>query len=94
VVTTHLVREKDVVMELRRGRLHVLLDNTDVGSSEVHDTIEPWHHAVQVKACRYTSARYPFDAAERESVNRRCNGAEYGSPSAASSNVCALDQLP
>ncbi len=77
--TLHLVREKSVVMELRRGTFHVLLDGNDVGSIDMHGTIEvpiePGHHTLQVKAGRYTSHRHPFDAADGETVNFRCNGA-------------------
>jgi hypothetical protein len=77
--TLHLVREKGAVMELRRGTFHVLLDNTDVGSIDMHDTIEvpivPGHHTLQVKAGRYTSGRHPCDAADGETVLFRCNGA-------------------
>ena len=66
-------------MELRRGPFHVLLDGNDVGSIDRHQTIEvpvePGHHTLQVKAGRYTSGRRPFDTADGEIVNFRCNGA-------------------
>ena len=77
--TLHLLREKSVVMELRRGTFRVLIDGSDVGTIDMHDTIEvpiePGHHTIQVKAGRYTSGRHSFDAAEGETVNFRCNGA-------------------
>jgi hypothetical protein len=64
--TLHLVREKGIVIELRRSKFHVLLDNTDVGTIDMHDTIEapikPGRHTLQIKAGRYTSGRHPFDA--------------------------------
>ena len=57
-------------MELRRGTFHVLLDNTDVGSIDTHNTIEvpiePGHHTpsedrnVEVKAGRYISGDTPL----------------------------------
>jgi hypothetical protein len=77
--TLQLVRERGVVMELRRGTFRVLLDDNDVGSIDSHQTIEvpiePGHHTLQVKAGRYTSGRSPFDAADGEIVNFRCSGA-------------------
>jgi hypothetical protein len=78
-VTLHLVREKSVVMELRRGPFRVLLDGSDVGGIDMHDTIEvpieAGHHTLQVKAGRYTSGRHSFDATEGETVSFRCSGA-------------------
>jgi energy-coupling factor transporter ATP-binding protein EcfA2 len=77
--TLQLVRETGSLMELRRGPFHVLLDGNDVGSIDRHQTIEvpvePGHHTLQVKAGRYTSGRRPFDTADGEIVNFRCNGA-------------------
>lgn len=73
--TLQLVREKGGLMELRRGRFHVLLDGNDVGSIDRHQTIEPGHHTLQVKTGRYTSGRRPFDTADGEIVHFRCNGA-------------------
>ena len=77
--TLQLVRETGGLMELRRGPFHVLLDGNDVGSIDRHQTIEvpvePGHHTLQVKAGRYTSGRRPFDTADGEIVNFRCNGA-------------------
>jgi len=76
----HLVREITMVMELRRGTFHVLLDDDDIGSIDTHQTteypIEPGHHTLQVKAGRYTSRTRTFDAADGEIVNFRCNGAQ------------------
>jgi hypothetical protein len=75
----HLVREKGVVMELRRGPFRVLLDGGDVGEIDMHDTvevpIEAGHHTLQVKAGRDTSGRRSFDAADGETVSFRCSGA-------------------
>jgi hypothetical protein len=74
-----LVREKNFVMELRRGTFQVLLDGNDIGSIESHQTIdepiEPGHHTLQVKTGRYTSGRHSFDAADGQIVNFRCSGA-------------------
>ena len=79
VTTLQLVREKNLVMELRRDTFRVLLDGNDVGSIDSHQTIEvpiePGHHTLQVKTGRYTSGPRPFDAADGEIVNFRCNGA-------------------
>ncbi|MGH9105142.1 MAG: hypothetical protein ACRDZX_04765 [Acidimicrobiales bacterium] len=81
--TLHLVREKSLAMgfwpiaELRRGTFHVLLDGNDVGSIDMHGTIdvsiEPGHHTLQVKDGRSTSSRRSFDAADGAIVNFRCN---------------------
>jgi hypothetical protein len=77
--TLQLVREIAFGIELRRGTFHVLLDGNDVGSIELHQTVEvpvePGHHTLQVKAGRYSSRRRPFDAADGETVNFRCSGA-------------------
>lgn len=77
--TLHLIRETSGLMELRRGPFHVVLDGNDVGSIDRHQAIElpvePGHHTLQVKTGRYTSRRRPFDAADGEIVNFRCNGA-------------------
>lgn len=66
-------------MELRRGTFRVLLDGDDVGSIDRHQTIEvpiePGHHTLKVEAGRYSSGRRPFDTADGEIVNFRCNGA-------------------
>jgi len=63
----------------RRGTFHVLLDDNDVASIEWNQTIEvpvePGHHILHIKAGRYTSRRHPFDTADEEIVNFRCNGA-------------------
>jgi hypothetical protein len=75
--TLHLVREKSTVMELRRGTFRVLVDGNDVGSIDMHGTIEvpiaPGHHTLQVKDDRSTSSRRSFDAADGAIVNFRCN---------------------
>lgn len=76
--TLQLVRE-GAGFELRRGTFHVLLDTDDVASIEWKQTIEvpiePGHHTLQIKAGRYTSRIHPFDTADGEIVNFRCNGA-------------------
>jgi hypothetical protein len=77
--TLNLVRERGIVMELRRGTFRVLLDGKDVGSVDMHGTVEvpvePGQHTLQVKDGRYTSSRCSFDAADGSIVNFRCNGA-------------------
>ncbi len=70
--TLQLLRETNLVMELRRGTFDVVVDGKGVGSIDSHQTIEvpiePGHHTLQVKAGRYTSGRLPFDAADGEIV--------------------------
>ena len=77
--TLQLLRETNLVMELRRGTFDVVVDGKGVGSIDSHQMIEvpiePGHHTLQVKAGRYTSGRLPFDAADGEIVNFRCSGA-------------------
>jgi hypothetical protein len=77
--TLHLVRERNFAIELRRGTFRVLLDGNDIGSIDMHQTIEvpiePGHHTLQVKTGRYTSGRHSFDAVDGETVSFRCNGA-------------------
>jgi hypothetical protein len=79
VATLQLVREQNLVMELRRGTFRILLDGNDVGSIDSHQTIEvpiePGHHTLQVKTGRYTSGLHSFDAADAETINFRCSGA-------------------
>ena len=79
VATLRLVREQNLVMELRRGTFRIVLDGNDVGSIDSHQTIEvpiePGHHTLQVKTGRYTSGLHPFDAADGETDNFRCSGA-------------------
>lgn len=75
--TLHLVREKSTVMELRRGTFQVLLDGTNIGSIDMHGsidvTIEPGRHTLQVKDGRSTSSRRSFEAADGAIVSFRCN---------------------
>lgn len=75
--TLHLEREKGIVMELRRGKFDVLLDGSDVGSIDMHGTIEvpisPGRHTLQVKDGRSTSSLRSFDAVDGVIVNFRCN---------------------
>ena len=71
--TLHLVREKSTVMELRRGTFHVLLDENDVGSIDMHGTIdvpiEQGRHTLQLKDGRSTSSRRSFEAADGAIIN-------------------------
>lgn len=77
--TLQLVRGKSVVMELRRGPFQVLLDGDNIGSIDMHGSIEvpidPGRHTLQVKTGRYTSLRRSFDATDGSTVNFRCSGA-------------------
>ncbi len=57
----------------------ITLDGTTVGSIDRHGTfettIEPGHHALQVRAGRYTSGAESFTVTDGGAVNFRCNGA-------------------
>lgn len=76
--TLKLVRE-GFGIELRRGTFHVLLDGSDVGMIERHETvdvpIEPGHHTLRIKAGRPVSRRLSFEAGDGEVVHFRCHGA-------------------
>lgn len=77
--TLQLVREENLVMELRCGPFRVVLDGEDVGSIDMHDKIEvpieAGHYTLQVKAGRHTSGRHSFDATDGETVSFRCSRA-------------------
>lgn len=76
---TLMVKRDSQIMELRRMPLEIALDGTTVGSINSHGTfetsIEPGHHALQVRAGRYTSHARSFDVADGDTVSFRCNGA-------------------
>jgi hypothetical protein len=77
--TLQLTRATNVLLELRRGTFDVLLDGKDVGTIERNKTIDlpvdAGRHTLQVKEGRYTSSERPFDVADGDVVNFRCNGA-------------------
>ena len=66
-------------LELRRGTFSIVVDGTDVGSIELHDTIElpvtPGRHTLRVHKGRYSSRDVTFDVADGEVANFRCHGA-------------------
>jgi hypothetical protein len=76
--TLTLMRE-GVGIELRRGTFDVLVDDTNVGSLERHETtevpVDPGHHTVQIRAGRYSSRPRSFDVKDGEMVTFRFHGA-------------------
>jgi hypothetical protein len=76
--TLRLTRE-GVGIELRRGTFHIEVDGKDVGPIEWHETIEvpvePGHHALRIRAGRYSSLDHSFDVADGGVVSFRCHGA-------------------
>lgn len=76
--TLKLTRE-GVGIELRRGQFDVIVDGSSAGTIDRHGTLEvplePGHHALQVKAGRYTSRQHSFDVSDEEVANFRCHGA-------------------
>jgi hypothetical protein len=77
--TLHLRRDNSFLIELRRGRFEILVDNEIVGSIESHGVVEvplePGRHAIRLRAGRYTSREHSFTVADREVANFRCHGA-------------------
>ncbi len=73
------LRREGVGIELRRARFEIDVDGETVGSIESHETvrtpIEPGHHTLRLRAGRYSSREYAFDAAEGEVVDFRCHSA-------------------
>jgi hypothetical protein len=76
--TLRLTRE-GVGIELRRGLFEISVDGEGVGSIESHETVEmpvePGHHALRIRAGRYSSRDHSFDVADGDVVNFRCHGA-------------------
>jgi hypothetical protein len=66
-------------MELRRGTFDILVDGSNAGSLEWHETvevaIEPGRHTIQIRKGRYASRDHAFDAIDGDVVNFRCHGA-------------------
>ena len=76
--TLRLTRE-GFGIELRRGRFEISVDGRSIGSLDYRDTIEApveaGHHTLRIRAGRYSSRDYSFDAADGEAVRFRCHGA-------------------
>jgi hypothetical protein len=66
-------------MELRRGQFEISVDGRNIGSLNYGDTVEaqvePGHHTLRIRAGRYSSRDYSFDAADGEVASFRCHGA-------------------
>jgi hypothetical protein len=78
VTATLKLTRKPIGVEVRRGTFDVVVDGKDVGSIELHDTIEmpveAGRHTLQVRNGRNSSGAQTFDAAEGEIVAFRCTG--------------------
>ena len=76
--TLRLTRE-GVGIELVRGQVEISVDGKGVGSLKYGETIdaplEPGRHTLRLRAGRYSSREYSFDAADGEVVSFRCHGA-------------------
>lgn len=72
------VERKTIGVAVRRGTFDVFVDGEQVGSMELHDTletpVEPGHHTVQIRNGRNSSRVKTFDAAEDEVITYRCSG--------------------
>jgi hypothetical protein len=66
-------------MELRRGQFEISVDGRNIGSLNYGDTVEaqvePGHHTLRIRAGRYSSRDYSFDAADGEVASFSCHGA-------------------
>lgn len=73
------VQRESVIMELRRGRFEISLDDATAGSIERHGrferSIEPGGHTLRVRAGRYSSRAESFDVADGDTIQFRCSGA-------------------
>jgi hypothetical protein len=76
--TLRLTRESAGI-ELRRGVFDVQVDGRSVGSIARDQTLEtplePGHHTLRIRKCRYSSQEHPFDVVNDEVVNFRTHGA-------------------
>jgi hypothetical protein len=76
--TLKLTREA-TLLELRRGRFEIEVDGQNVGSFDLHETVEtplePGHHTLRIRKGRYSSRDHSFNLADGEVVNFRCHGA-------------------
>jgi hypothetical protein len=77
--TLRLTRETPFAFELRRGVFDIAVDGKTVGTIESHDTVEvplePGHHALRMRAGRYSSRVEAFDVGDGAVVSFRCHGA-------------------
>ena len=78
--TLRMTREA-IAIELRRGPFEITIDGKNVGSVQLHETVEtsvnPGHHTLQLRAGRYSSRDLSFDVADGEALNFRCHGAQF-----------------
>jgi hypothetical protein len=76
--TLKLTRE-GVGIELMRGQFEILVDGKSAGPVKYGETVEtlldPGRHILRIRAGRYSSREYSFDAADGEIVSFRCHGA-------------------
>jgi hypothetical protein len=76
--TLRLTRE-GVGIELMRGQFEILVDGKSAGPVKYGETvetpIEPGRHTLRLRAGRYSSREYSFDAADGGTVSFRCHGA-------------------
>jgi hypothetical protein len=76
--TLRLTR-KGFGIELRRGQFEVVVDDSTVGSighgATVEIDVEPGHHTLRIRKGRYHSPARTFTAADGDSMDFRCYGA-------------------
>lgn len=77
--TLKLTREVPFGIELRRGRFEIFVNEKSVGALDEQETAEipiaSGHHALRIRAGRYSSRGYPFEMADGQVVGFRCHGA-------------------
>jgi len=76
--TLRLTRE-GVGIELMRGQFEISVDGKSAGPVKYGETVEtplePGRHTLRIRAGRYSSREYSFDAADGGIVSFRCHGA-------------------
>jgi hypothetical protein len=76
--TLKLTRE-GVGIELMRGQFEISVDGKGTGPVQYGETVErplePGRHTLRLRAGRYSSREYSFDAADGGIVSFRCHGA-------------------
>ncbi len=76
--TLRLTRE-GVGIELIRGQFEISVDGKSAGPVKYGETVEaplePGRHTLRLRAGRYSSREYSFDAADGEVISFRCHGA-------------------
>jgi hypothetical protein len=81
MTATLKLTHKAIGVEVRRSTFLVVVDDTQVGSLEMNETIdlpvEPGRHTLQVRSGRNLSRTVAFEAVEGQVVAYRCTGKRF-----------------